>query len=235
MSEELLGTYQGAPRRLGRTVHRGPLPDFSARLLKELRRQGWRHAPAVIARNDDGAILSYIDGMAATTRMLRNSAAEDDCLSGVARLVREFHDLTAGSELAGDREVVCHNALEPVNTIYRRIGVTLAPVALVDWGLAAPGDRIDDVALICWRFTGLGRSAGAEMVRRRIGVVLEAYGRQSHQQEVVQAMLSSQDRALSVIGARAGAGEDKFKGLRDAGALESIRRDRSWTEQNLVD
>lgn len=235
MSEELLGGYRGAPRRLGRTVRRGPIPDFPARVLKELRRQGWRHAPVVIARNDDGAILSYVDGMAATTRMLRNSAAEDDCLVGVTRLVREFHDLTAGGELAGDREVVCHNALEPVNTIYRRIGGTLTPVALVDWGLAAPGDRIDDIALICWRFTGLGRSVSVELVRRRIGVVLEAYGWEVGQQNMIQAMLSSQDRALSMIRARADAGEDKFQGLRDAGALESIRRDRSWTERNLVE
>jgi Ser/Thr protein kinase RdoA (MazF antagonist) len=37
----------------------------------------------------------------------------------VARLVRQFHDLTAGTPLAGDQEVVCHNDLSPKNTVYR--------------------------------------------------------------------------------------------------------------------
>jgi len=37
----------------------------------------------------------------------------------VARLVRQFHDLTAGTPLAGDQEVVYHNDLSPKNTVYR--------------------------------------------------------------------------------------------------------------------
>ena len=40
-------------------------------------------------------------------------------LAEVARLVRQFHDLTAGTPLAGDQEVVCHNDLSPKNTVYR--------------------------------------------------------------------------------------------------------------------
>ncbi|MEU8136458.1 phosphotransferase family protein [Streptodolium elevatio] len=64
----------------------------------------------------------------------------------VARLVREFHDLTAGTALAGEHEVVCHNDLSPRNTVYRPVSGSRRPVAFIDWDLAAPGARIDDVA-----------------------------------------------------------------------------------------
>jgi hypothetical protein len=45
-----------------------------------------------------------------------------ESLAGIARLVRQFHDLTAGTPLAGDQEVVCHNDLSPKNTVYRDDG-----------------------------------------------------------------------------------------------------------------
>ena len=63
-----------------------------------------------------------------------------------AELVREFHDLTPGTPLAGDAQVVCHNDLAPNNTVYSPGGSGLRPVAFIDWDLAAPGQRIHDVA-----------------------------------------------------------------------------------------
>ncbi|WP_257477511.1 phosphotransferase [Acidipropionibacterium jensenii] len=235
MSGEPLGGYQGAPRRLGGTVHRGPIPDFSVLVLKELRRRGWRKAPVVIASNADSCVLSYIDGMAATTRMLRNEAVQLECLTEVTRIVREFHDLLAGADLAGDREVVCHNDLQPPNTIYRRISGRLLPVALIDWDQAAPGDRLDDLAQLCWRFTGLGRSASCETVRERIAVILRTYGWRAGTKPVTKAMLRCQQKARDQIQVGAGDGDDMFQRLRDAGALESIQRDRDWTKAYLVD
>ena len=77
----------------------------------------------------------------------------------VAELVREFHDLTAGTPLAGDAEVVCHNDLAPNNTVYSPDGAGLRPVAFIDWDLAAPGRRIHDVAHVCWQYLGLGPGA----------------------------------------------------------------------------
>lgn len=84
----------------------------------------------------------------------------------VGRLIRVLHDLTAGTALAGDREVVCHNDLSPKNTIYRGEGSDARPVAFFDWDLAAPGERIADVAHACWQYPGLGQVA---LTRRRGG------------------------------------------------------------------
>ncbi len=67
-------------------------------------------------------------------------------------MVREFHDLTAGTPLARGAEVVCHNDLSPKNTVYRGDdGAVLMPAAFLDWDLAAPGERIHDVAHVCWQ------------------------------------------------------------------------------------
>jgi aminoglycoside phosphotransferase (APT) family kinase protein len=70
----------------------------------------------------------------------------------VAELVRQFHDLTAGTLLADGQEVVCHNDLSPKNTVYRDLGRGLRPVAFLDWDLAAPGRRLHDVAHLCWQY-----------------------------------------------------------------------------------
>jgi aminoglycoside phosphotransferase (APT) family kinase protein len=74
----------------------------------------------------------------------------------VARLVREFHDLTAGTDLAGGAEVLCHNDLHPNNTVYRETEEGGLPYAFVDRDLAAPGRAIEDVAHVCWTWLDLG-------------------------------------------------------------------------------
>ena len=70
------------------------------------------------------------------------------------------HDLTAGTPLAGPGEVVCHNDLSPKNTVYRDRGLGLRPVAFIDWDIAGPGDRLHDVAHVCWQYLPLGPAAG---------------------------------------------------------------------------
>jgi aminoglycoside phosphotransferase (APT) family kinase protein len=95
----------------------------------------------------------------------------------VAELVRQSHDLTVGTPLAGGQEVVCHNDLSPKNTVYQDLGDGLRPVAFLDWDLAAPGRRVHDVAHLCWQFLGLGPSVVDPVVAvRRLRLVCEAYG-----------------------------------------------------------
>lgn len=221
MSGELLGGRNSSARRMGRVVQRGPTPDFAAQVLRLLTHSAWPHAPTLIARSVDGSVLSYVDGTAATTRMLRHEAAEDGPLAGVAVLVRQFHDLMAGTDLAGDAETVCHNDLDPSNTVYRRISQQLVPVALVDWDMAAPGPRIDDLAQLCWAFTGVGPRADPQIVRHRIGVITEAYGWDGSIGEVVEVMLTRQQDAADV----------------SSGALVAAENqaDLRWTRRHLKD
>jgi hypothetical protein len=58
----------------------------------------------------------------------------DETLVTAARLIRRFHDATAGSPLAGEHETVCHYDLSPCNFVFRR-GL---PLAIIDFDAAAP-------------------------------------------------------------------------------------------------
>lgn len=98
---------------------------------------------------------------------------DDATLAAAGMLIRRFHDATAGSPLAGTREVVCHGDLSPCNAVFRA-GM---PVALIDFDNAALGSRLDDLgyALFLWLNIGTdGPEPGKQA--RRIRVFCEAYG-----------------------------------------------------------
>jgi Ser/Thr protein kinase RdoA (MazF antagonist) len=73
----------------------------------------------------------------------------DETLIAAARLLRRFHDATAGSALAAGHEVVCHNDPSPCNVVF----VAACPVALIDFDHVAPGARLRDVAYAGWLWT----------------------------------------------------------------------------------
>src|SRR5215472_3222140 len=135
--------------RAGSTVRRAQPEDagFVHAVLRWFERHGWNGAPRYLGADELGReVLSFIDGHVAWERAQPPSVASDAALARVAGLVREFHDLTAGTPLAAGAEVVCHNDLSPRNTVYRDSGTGLAPVAFIDWDLAAAGRR---TRLIC--------------------------------------------------------------------------------------
>src|SRR2546423_1956113 len=135
------GAVSGAVR-IGDTVHRRPgtRAAFVHELLGFFQRTGWPGAPRFLGFDSQGReVVSFIDGHVAWRpgASTRASVTGEAALVRVAELVREFHDLTPGSPLAGGREVVRHNHLAPKNTRYRR--ADRRPVASTDWDLAAPG------------------------------------------------------------------------------------------------
>jgi len=84
-----------------------------------------------------------------------------------------LHDATAGSELAGEGEVVCHNDPSPCNYVF----VDGSPVALIDFDHAAPGERLRDVAYAGWLWT-LSADDGLPVPgqARRLRLMAESYG-----------------------------------------------------------
>ncbi|GAA3352070.1 hypothetical protein GCM10020358_84920 [Amorphoplanes nipponensis] len=148
----------------------------------------------------------------------------DDALAAVARLVRAFHDLTAGSALAGDQEVVCHHDLSPANTVFRA-GM---PVAFIDWDLAGPGLRVQDVAHVCWQFVPLGPGVAPAEAGRRVRVVARAYG-WGDLAVLVDTVLWWQDRCWRGIEAGADAGVPAMVRLREAGVVSRVRAAYEWT------
>lgn len=231
MSDELPGGWVNTVVRVGATVRR-PVPpraSFVHRLLDHLGGHDWPGAPRFLGTDEDGRqVLTYVEGQAAWHPTQQVRARTAPSLRRLARLVREFHDLTAGTELAEGREVVCHNDLAPRNTVYREVDGGFLPVAFLDWDIAAPGERVHDVAHLCWQYLDLGPGVtDVEEAGRLIRLVCDAYGLPDRT-TLVATILWWQDRCRRGIEAGADAGQPAMLRLREAGVPGSIRAARDW-------
>jgi hypothetical protein len=217
--------------RVGDTVRRQPGRGFVRELLGFLERSGWGGAPRFLGVDEQGReILTFVDGYVPWQEGGAPGASgvtAEGSLVRVAELVREFHDLTAGTPLAGDAEVVCHNDLAPNNTVYSPDGDGLRPVAFIDWDLAAPGRRIHDVAHVCWQYLGLGPGAVVGRAARGIRLICDAY-RLDGRDEIVDVIMWWQDRCWRGIQAGAEAGDPAMVRLRDDGAVREVRASFEW-------
>ncbi|HEY1573360.1 MAG TPA: phosphotransferase [Pseudonocardiaceae bacterium] len=227
----LAGGWRSAPVRVGDTVRRplGRRAEFVHALLRHFERAGWPGAPKLLGIDERGReILSYLDGHVPWRSPPRAGVA------AVARLLRECHDLTAGTELAADQEVVCHNDLSPKNTVYRRAASEWRPVAFLDWDTAAPGERVHDVAHLCWQFLPLDpRATDPADTARRLRTVADAYGL-ADRSALVPTVLWWQDRCWRGIEREADAGDPNARALRESGAAESVRVAHGWVTRHRV-
>jgi hypothetical protein len=234
----LPGGHVNAVVRVGDTVRRAPSErgGFVHALLRHLERRGWGGAPRFLGMDEAGReVLGYLDGHVAWEPPQPAEVTSDASLARVAELVRELHDLTAGSSLAGDQEVVCHNDLSPRNTVYHDTGRGLRPVAFIDWDIAAPGRRIHDLAHACWQYPDLGpRLADASEAGRRVRLLCDAYGLDDRG-EVVDAILWWQDRCWRGIEAGAARGDAAMLRLRDSGAAAQVRRAHDWVVRHRAE
>ncbi len=202
--------------------------DYVHRLLLYLEECGWSGAPRFIGIDDEEReILSFIPGYVAWEDEQLEGVGCDDSLHMVARLVREFHDLTAECELAHNDEVVCHNDLAPRNTVYRDGGGGLRPVAFIDWDLAAPGKRIHDIAHMCWQYGRFGPRRDIVEAARRARWLCDSYGLEDRT-DVVDTIMWWQDRCWRGIDSQANAGVEAMIRLRDRGAVEDVRATHDW-------
>jgi hypothetical protein len=233
--EPLLGGAVNVVVRVGDTVRRTPPENagFVHRLLQHFAAVGWDGAPRFLGSDTAGReTLSYIPGHVDWDRA-RAKPLGDESLRQAARLTRAFHDLTAGTALAGADEVVCHNDLSPRNTVYRSAEEPRDPFAFIDWDLAAPGRRIHDVAHLGWQFVELGPTHPDKAVAARgLRVIADAYGLGPERRELIETILWWQDRCWRGIEAKALAGEAAMIALRDRGAVSDIRAGFDWVRDN---
>ena len=150
--------------RVGATVRRplGPHSPFVHEVLRHLEAAAFDGAPRFLGIDEDGReVLTYIEG---AVPLDLDSNLSDDQLVAAAKLLRRFHDATAGSDVARGQEVVCHNDFAPPNAVF----VDELPVALIDFDDAAPGSRLGDFAYSAFAWLNLGTDGppAAEQVRR---------------------------------------------------------------------
>jgi Ser/Thr protein kinase RdoA (MazF antagonist) len=153
MIECLAGGSTPGVVRIGDVVHRPQSSNatFVHALLRHLEQVGFSAAPRFRGIDDQGRErLTYIDGT--VLHNVNDVRWTDGQLRQVAILLRTFHDATAGSPLAGDQEVVCHNDVAPWNVVL----IDGEPTALIDFDEAAPGSRLRDVSYAVWCWLNLG-------------------------------------------------------------------------------
>jgi aminoglycoside phosphotransferase (APT) family kinase protein len=159
--------------RIGETVRRPSKPNsaFVRALLAHLSGEGFDAAPRYLGADERGReILSFQPGEVPAEI---DSTISDETLVAAARLIRAYHDATAGSALAGEDEVVCHNDLSPCNFVFR----DGKPVGIIDFDAAAPGVRLRDIgyAIFLWLNVGTDGLPPSEQARR-IRLFCDAYG-----------------------------------------------------------
>jgi hypothetical protein len=229
--QPLPGGFVTAVVRAGDTVRRAPGPNaaYVRRLLEFLAAERWPGAPRYLGIDEQGReILEFLDGHVAWQPGQPPGVTSEQSLAAVAELMRQFHDLTAGTDLAAGGQVVCHNDLSPKNTVDRDLGAGLRPVAFIDWDIAAPGERVHDVAHACWQYAGLGPEVqDVGRAARQIRVVCDSYGL-ADPRAVVDTILWWQDRCWRGILAAAAAGDAAMIRLRDAGTATSVRAQYDW-------
>ena len=160
--------------RVEDTVRRPPKANamFVHDLLLFLEQQGFPYAPHFLGMDEQGReILSYLEGQAFPDS---GSRLPDDALVQAARIIRIYHDVTAGSALAQGHEIVAHNELGPHNTIFHDNQV----VGFIDWDDAATGRRLRDFANAVYNYVDVSHWANqtAGVQARRIRLMCAAYG-----------------------------------------------------------
>jgi hypothetical protein len=161
-SYEPLAAAEGGPSLVVRhddTILRPVEPWTSTihALLRHLEAVGFTGAPRVVGDGYDGRgneVLTYVEG-----QVRHPDPWSDDAIWQVGRLLRELHDATASFQPPvdavwqrwlfhsdGPGSVVGHCDTGPWHIVAR----DGRPAALIDWTLAGPIDRRDEIAATAW-------------------------------------------------------------------------------------
>jgi aminoglycoside phosphotransferase (APT) family kinase protein len=160
--------------RVGDTVRRpaGANTPFVRRLLDHLEAVGFDAAPRFLGLDERGReTLEFLPGYVPSD--CRAIVWQDEQLAAAARLLRRFHDATAGTDPAGAGEVVCHNDFGPWNLVW----VGDEPKGIIDFDNAAPGSRLDDLGYAAWKPLNIGLlEIPPREQLRRLEIMAAAYG-----------------------------------------------------------
>ena len=133
---------------------------------------GFGGAPRWLGTDEQGRdVLSYVPGEVVARSPVHLSDAR---LRSAARLIRGFHDATAGTTLPGDEEVVCHGDLGPHNIVFDGD----AAVAIIDWDAdVVAGLRLVDLAHAVWCCADVCEKQVETVEQaRKLRLMCDAYG-----------------------------------------------------------
>lgn len=189
-------------------------------------RGGFEGAPRHLGVDELGRdVFSYVEGVVHP----KWQRWEDEQIAAAGRLLRAFHDASAGSPLADGRETICHHDAGPNNFVFRD-GL---PVALIDFDFAAPGAALDDVAYAAWAWCLSAKPArgSPEGQAGQLRLLVDAYGLDGPDRgRLVGATIARQERNVGWWTARLaedGLEADRRRHAHDV--IEWSRREAAFT------
>jgi hypothetical protein len=219
----------GGVERAGRTVRRpaGPWTPAVHEFLRFLCGEGLRGVPEVHGIEGDRDVLTYLAGRSVP---VDREVVLDDVLVEAVTWLRDFHDIAEGfrperplcwrsgeAELLPD-QIVCHNDPGTYNWIIEGGHF----VAMIDWDMAGPGQRVDDLAFLAWTAVPFDRPGADEEIVRRLDLVVDAYGEWGPL-TVLQAVADRMELACSRIEAGQQRGDAAMINLGRAGEPRRTR------------
>jgi hypothetical protein len=189
----LPGGGRTAVARRGDVVLREPGPWTTTvhSLLRHLEQFGFEGAPRVVGTGLDERgreILTYVEG-----EVINPAPWTDNGIAGLGELLRRLHEATASyrppeaaiwrpsfGRQVGTPNIIGHCDAAPWNIISRHG----QPIALVDWEVAGPVDRLTQLAMATWNNAQLydddvavmnGLPDAATRIRQ-VRIFTEAYG-----------------------------------------------------------
>jgi thiamine kinase-like enzyme len=98
----------------------------------------------------------------------------DETIRLAGRLLRAFHDATAGSELLLGKPVMCHHDPGPNNVVFQGS----RPIAFIDFDMIAPGECLEDLGYMAWSWCISAKESRqpVETQAAQVGILVSAYG-----------------------------------------------------------
>src|SRR3989338_6017266 len=212
--------------QIGNTVRRTvrTKSQFTRDLLKLLEKKHFDYSPRFLGIDEKGReTLSFIRGSVNHEDVKWTNSQ----LIAIVAMIKKFHDATDGSNLAGKKEVVCHNDIAPWNIVM--MGDT--PAGLIDFDNAAPGNRADDLGYFLWTFLKLGSGINAKLQAKRMQMLSRAYGFYDRK-ALIHAILKQQKRILIMRQNLAKNSHDKKEKKFSSTKAASIRSEIKWVQNN---
>ncbi|WP_344026931.1 aminoglycoside phosphotransferase family protein [Pseudonocardia kongjuensis] len=232
--------------RIGDTVRKpaGPHTPAVHALLTHLHDVGFHQVPRPLGIDARGrAVLSFVPGV--TVHPDNHDLLDSlGALRTVGRMIREFHDATAGFVPPPDArwqvvipdvgaDLVVHHDLAAWNLV----ADPAAGWGLIDWDTAAPGTRLWDLAYAVHSLVPL--SAAPEWTRpdtdRRLRVLVDAYGLDESDRHALVQLLPRRTRAMAdLLADGAATGREPWASLWATGHGDVWARNTTYIERHSL-